>query len=94
MKLSHDEKNFLRHWIHDEAHYQQGVGPAKRLQVQHRVAPANLATIIAAAIPDLNEQEAAAFGPPPVDPPIWPWSDELFRNRLDEAKEALAAVEK
>ena len=34
MSLSHDEEMFLRHWIYDEAHYMEGVGPAKRLQVE------------------------------------------------------------
>jgi hypothetical protein len=31
MKLSRDEKIFLWHWMYDEAHYQAGPGPAKRL---------------------------------------------------------------
>ena len=74
MRLSPEEEIFLRHWMHDEVHYQEGVGPAKRLQVQHQVPPAQLATIIAAAIPDPAEQEAAGIGPPPPEPPCWPWS--------------------
>ena len=51
MRLSHDEERFLRHWMHDELHYREGQGLAKRLQLLHRVIPADLATLIAAAIP-------------------------------------------
>jgi hypothetical protein len=90
MRLSPEEETFLRHWIYDEAHYRDGVGSAKRLQVQHRVAPADLATIIAATIPDPAEQEAAGFGPPPAEAPVWPWSEEAFRARLSEARAGLA----
>jgi hypothetical protein len=90
MKLSRDEELFLRHWIYDEAHYQDGVGPAKRLQVQHHTTPADLATIIAAAMPDLEEQALAANGPPPSEPPVWPWSGETFRSRFLEARTVLA----
>ena len=90
MKLSRDEELFLRHWIYDEAHYRDGVGPAKRLQVQHHTTPADLATIIAAALPDPEEQEAAASGPPPSEPPVWPWSGETLRRLLLEARTLLA----
>ncbi len=27
MKLSRDEKTFLRHWMYDEAHFQEGLAP-------------------------------------------------------------------
>jgi hypothetical protein len=47
MKLSRDEEIFLRHWIHDEARYQEGQGPTKRLQIEHRVRPVDLAVLIA-----------------------------------------------
>ena len=40
--------------------FREGVGPAKRLQVDHHVIPADLATLIAAAIPDPKDQEEAA----------------------------------
>ena len=60
MKLSRDEELFLRHWIYDEAHFRDGVGPAKRLQIEHRIIPADLAAIIAAGIPDPQDQEIAA----------------------------------
>jgi hypothetical protein len=86
MRLSREEETFLRHWIYDEAHYLDGVGPAKRLQVQHRVKPADLAILIAAAIPDPAEQWAAGSGPPPAEPPEWPWSEEAFRDRLAQAR--------
>jgi hypothetical protein len=90
MKLSRDEEVFLRHWMYDEVHYQDGPGPAKRLQLRHQATPADLATIIAAAIPDLEDQEAAGFGPSPSEPPRWPWPGETLRTRLAEARAALA----
>jgi len=89
MRLSRDEERFLRHWIYDEAHYQDGPGPAKRLQVQHRIVPADLATLIAAALPDPLDQEAAGLGPPPTEPPTWPWSEASWQARLAEARAAL-----
>jgi hypothetical protein len=85
MKLSPDEDLFLRHWIYDEAHSRDGVGMAKRLQVEHRVVPADLAAIIAAAIPDPLEQAEAARRPP-ASPPQWPWHDDDFQKRLAEAR--------
>jgi hypothetical protein len=88
MKLSRDEELFLRHWIYDEAHFQNGVGPAKRLQVENRVAPANLAALVAAAMPDPVDQEAAATAPP-SSPPRWPWDGDALQLRLAEAQAAL-----
>lgn len=90
MRLSRDEERFLRHWIHDEAYYQDGAGPAKRLQLQHRAIPADLAVLIAAAIPDPADQEEAGLGPPPAEPPTWPWSEAEWRERVSEARAALA----
>jgi len=92
MKLSPDEKNFLRHWIYDEMHFRDGAGPAKRLQVAHQVAPFNLAAVIAAALPEI-EQMAAAEGPPPVEPPTWPWTDDDIEQRIIEARSLLAERE-
>jgi hypothetical protein len=89
MRLSRDEEVFLRHWMYDEVHYREGQGPAKRLQVQHQAVPADLATLIVAAMPDPSEQEAAGHGPPPVDPPTWPWPDDALRLRLSDARLAL-----
>jgi hypothetical protein len=89
MRLSRDEEVFLRHWMYDEVHYSEGQGPAKRLQVQHRAVPADLAVLIAAAIPDLAAQEAAGIGPPPAEPPTWSWPDDSLRSRLAEARIAL-----
>lgn len=88
MKLSREEEDFLRHWMHDEVHYREGTGPAKRLQVERAVAPAELAERIIAAIPDPAEQWAAAEARPTA-PPVWPWSEEQFRHRLAEARAAL-----
>ena len=90
MKLSREEETFLRHWIYDEAHYQDGPGPAKRLQVEHRVTPADLALLISAALPDPADQEAAGLGPPPAEAPTWPWPDDALRARIAEAQAALA----
>src|SRR5437868_4655472 len=91
MKLSRDEELFLRQWIYDEAHFLTGVGPAKRLQVEHRVIPADLATLIAAALPDPNEQEQAATTPPPANILAWPWPGSSFQTRLSEARSVLAS---
>ena len=88
MRLSRDEELFLRHWIYDEAHFRDGVGPAKRLQVEHRVAPADLAALVAAAIPDPADQQHAATTAPPAAP-RWPWDGDAFRARLAEARAAL-----
>jgi hypothetical protein len=90
MKLSRDEELYLRHWIYDEAHYQDGIGPAKRLQLRHRAIPADLAVLIAATIPDPMDQEEAGLGPPPVEPPTWPWSEETLEARVSEARASLA----
>ena|SRR5262245_39898064 len=89
MKLSRDEEMFLRHWMYDEVHYEEGPGPAKRLQVQHRAIPGDLAILIAAAIPDPLEQEKAGLDRPSADPPTWPWSPDSLRARIAEAQAAL-----
>jgi hypothetical protein len=89
MKLSREEEIFLRHWIYDEAHYREGTGPAKHLQVQHRAIPADLGTIIAAAMPSPADQERAALGPRPSEPPAWPWPGDALANRLSEAEAVL-----
>jgi hypothetical protein len=90
MRLCRDEEAFLRHWIYDEAHYLEGQGPAKKLQLQHRAIPGDLAILIAAWLPDTADQEAAGFAPPPPEPASWPWSEETFRARLAEARAVLA----
>lgn len=91
LKLSRDEENFLRHWMYDETHYREGSGPAKRLQRDREAVPADLAVIIAAAMPDTADQWAAGVGPPPADPPRWPWSDAALKARIAEANAVLAA---
>jgi hypothetical protein len=90
MRLSREEDAFLRHRIYDEAHYREGAGPAKKLQLRHGVVPADLAAIIAAAMPDPAEQEAAGSGPPSQEPPVWPWSGGEFRDRVTQARSILA----
>ena len=91
MRLSPDEELFLRHWMYDEVHYEEGPGPAKRLQVEHRAIPGELAILIAAAIPDPLEQERAGLDRPPAGPPQWPWSEESLRRRVSEARSVLSA---
>ena len=91
MKLSHEEEIFLRHWIYDEVHFHEGSGPAKRLQVAQKVPPAHLAVIIAAALTEPGEQEAAADGPPPTESPVWPWSPDSCAGRVEEARQLLGA---
>ena len=90
MKLSREEELFLRRWMYDEVHYQDGPGPAKLLQLAHRAIPADLAALIAAAIPDPVEQESASAGPPPPDTIVWPWSESSLAVRLAEAHASLA----
>ena len=89
MKLSPDEESFLRHWMYDEVHYVEGQGPAKRLQVQHEAVPADLAVLIAATMPDPTDQEVAGLGPPPTEPPAWPWPGDALRLRVADARVAL-----
>ena len=91
MKLSLEEEIFLRHWMYDEWHYEEGRGPAKQLQVEHKVVPTDIATLIAAAMPDLSEQRQAALGPPPAEPPVWPWPGDSCVCRVEEARELLDA---
>jgi hypothetical protein len=45
MKLSRDEEVFLRHWMYDEVPYCDGQGPARRLQLEHRAVPAEMAIL-------------------------------------------------
>ena len=89
MRLSPDEDLFLRHWMYDEVHYQDRPGPAKRLQLQHRAIPADLATLIATAIPDPADQEEAGRCPPATNSLTWPWSEVGLSRRLEEARAIL-----
>jgi len=89
MKLSRDEEAFLRHWIYDETHFENGQGSAKLLQLQYRAVPADLAMLIAAAMPDPDDQEKAALGPQPSVQAKWPWSEEELGKRLAEAQAVL-----
>ena len=89
MNLRHEEEAFLRRWMYDEVHYQGGQGPAKRLQLENRVVSADLAILIAAAIPDIREQEAAGLERSAV-PLSWPWSQESLSARIAEARTVLA----
>jgi hypothetical protein len=91
MNLSREEEKFLRRWMYDEVHYENGRGPAKELQLDHRALPADLAMLIAAAIPDPLDQEKAGFGPPSAEPVLWPWSETDLRARVGEAHAVLAA---
>ena len=84
------DKVFLRHWMYDETHYQEGPGPAKRLQREHKAVPADVAVVIAAAMPDLEQQWAAGLGPPPEETPLWPWAEAEWAERVSEARRCLA----
>src|SRR5947209_224668 len=91
MKLSRAEEILLRHWRDDETHYRDGTGPAKRLQREHRAIPADLGTIIAAAMPSPADQQGAALGPPLAEPPSWPWPGDALSKRLADAETLLFA---
>jgi hypothetical protein len=86
MTLSRDEEIFLRHWMYEEVNSGEGQGPAKRLQVQHRAVADDLAVLIAAAMPDPANQDAAGQGPPPKEPPIWPWPGGTLWIRVADAR--------
>lgn len=89
MKLSREEELFLLQWMYDEWHFLEGRGPAKQLQVDQGAIPAHLATIIAAAWPDVKDQMRAGEGPPPSVSPCWPWTKERLAARVAEASELL-----
>jgi hypothetical protein len=91
LTLSPEEELFLRQWMFDEVHFEEGQGPAKRLQVAEGVRPAELALLIAAALPDLAEQQAAVSGATRSACPTWPWSAQSFQDRLGEAQDILAS---
>jgi hypothetical protein len=77
--------------MYDEVHFQNGLGPAKRMQLEHGVVPADLAVLIAATIPGLAEQEAIGRDQP-ADEPNWPWpTEEALQRRIAEARAVLAA---
>jgi hypothetical protein len=76
--------------MYDEVHYREGVGAAKKLQLQHCAIPADLALLIAAAMPDPSEQERASQSPPDTRTLRWPWTSASLRARLDEARNVLA----
>ena len=90
LTLSPEEELFLRQWMFDEVHFEEGPGPAKRLQFEHGAVSADLAAIIAAAIPVPSDQLAAALAPLPGEVPVWPWSVQSFQDRLGEAQAILA----
>ena len=78
--------------MYEQFHYESGPGPAKRLQLEHRVIPAELSILIAAALPDPTDQKVAASGPPPAEAPCWPWTEEEFRGRIAQARAALGSI--
>jgi hypothetical protein len=90
LRLSREEKDFLRHWMYDEMHYLVQPGAAKRLQLEHGVVSADLALLIAAGFPDIAEQEAAGLGPPPEECVMWSWSEASLHDRLIQARATLA----
>lgn len=91
MDLTSGEAQFLQAWMHDELQFREGTGPAKQLQRAHQVTPFDLALLIAAWLPDPNEQFRRAEEPSPDPSPEWPWqTQEEFETRLRQAKEELA----
>lgn len=87
MDLTAKEEQFLQAWMHDELHFREGTGPAKRLQREHLVKPADLAVLIAAWLPDPDEQFRLAEAVMPQSHLEWPWaSREEFERRLCQAK--------
>jgi hypothetical protein len=72
LNLSRDEEAFLHHWMRDEANFRDGLGPAKKLQLEHHAVPAQLAILIAATIPDPDDQAAIVANPPSAAVPLWP----------------------
>ncbi len=91
LTLSPEERFFLRQWMFAEVHFEEGQGPAKRLQVAQGVRPAELSLLIAAALPDPAEQQAAVSGATRSACPTWPWSARSFQDRLEEAQAILAS---
>src|SRR5436305_3974826 len=91
LTLSPEEELFLRQWMFDEVHFEEGQGPAQRLQVAQGVRPAELSLLIAAALPDPAEQQAAVSGGTRSACPTWPWSAQSFKDRLGEAQAILAS---
>jgi hypothetical protein len=75
----------------DEVQFEEGQGPAKRQQVAQEVRPAELSLLIAAALPDPADQEAAVARASPSACPTWPWSVQSFQDRLGEAQAILAS---
>ncbi len=91
MNLSLPEERFLQAWMRDEFHFRQGPGPAKRLEREHQIMPADLAALIAAWLPDPHEQSRRAEQASPEERVEWPWqSREEFETRLHQAREELA----
>src|SRR5260370_11943620 len=91
LTLSPEEGLFLPQWMFDEVHFEDGQGPAKRLQVAQVVRPAELSFLIAAALPDPAEQQAAVSDVTRSACPTWPWSVQSFQDRLGEAQAILAS---
>src|SRR4029077_1989128 len=91
LTLSPEEELFLRQWMFDEVHFEEGQGPAKLLQVAQGVRPAELSLLIAAALPDPAAQQAAVSGATRSACPTWPWSAQSFQDRLGEAQALLAS---
>jgi hypothetical protein len=91
MTLSLEGELFLRQWMFDEVHFEEGQGPAKRQQVAQGVRPAELSLLIAATLPDPAKQQAAVSGATRSLCPTWPWSVQSFQDRLGEAQAILAS---
>jgi hypothetical protein len=89
MMLCPEEEQFLRQWMFDEVHFEEGIGPAKRLQVAKGVRPAELSLLIAAALPEPADQQAAVSRADRSSIPQWPWTEKSLQDRLSEAQAIL-----
>jgi hypothetical protein len=68
MKLSRDELTFLRHWMFDETHFQDGPGAANRLQLAHGRHLPNLPSLSRPHSPIPRSRKSPARDPLPMKP--------------------------
>jgi len=87
MKLSREEEGFLRHWMYDKTHYQDGPGPAKQFCIEQPLLtwPPSLPL----PSPTWTTRKLPASGPRLMIPPMWPWIGDTLRTRIFEAQAAL-----
>jgi hypothetical protein len=78
--------------MNDEFHRRGKAGPAKSLQLEHPVYPGEIGFVIAAWMPDPEQQCRVAEGPAPETSPEWPWATtQQFQALLRQALQELEA---